>query len=156
MLFYPSSIFWKPLRVLLFLLLFYSSSFESCLRGNMIIHPSILSHFSCVQLSATLWTKACQASLSMGFSMQEYWSGLPCPRPGDLPHPGIKPASLTSPALAGRLFTTSAAWETHSFNYVKVKPVCIKCVQTLPGELFVTSYNKIYFLIKRVVLATWK
>ena len=83
MLFYPSSIFWKPLRVLLFLLLFYSSSFESCLRGNMIIHPSILSHFSCVQLSATLWTKACQASLSMGFSMQEYWSGLPYPPPGE-------------------------------------------------------------------------
>ena len=74
----------------------------------------------------------------------------------NLPDLGIKPASLTSPALAGRLFTTSAAWETHSFNYVKVKPVCIKCVQTLPGELFVTSYNKIYFLIKRVVLATWK
>ena len=95
MLFYPSSIFWKPLRVLLFLLLFYSSSFESCLRGNMIIHPSILSHFSCVQLSATLWTKACQASLSMGFSMQEYWSGLPCSPPGDLPNPGIEPRSPT-------------------------------------------------------------
>ena len=78
------------------------------------------------------------------------------PPPGGLPHPETKPVSLTSPALAGGLFTTSAAWETRSFNFVEVKLVCIKCVQTLPGELFVTSYNKIYFLIKRVVSATWK
>ena len=47
-----------------------------------------------------------QAPLSMGFSRQEYWSGLPCPPPGDLPNPGIKPTSSASPALAGRLFTT--------------------------------------------------
>ena len=47
----------------------------------------------------------------MGFSRQGYWSGLPCPLPGDLPQPGIDPASLTSPALAGRLFTPSATWE---------------------------------------------
>ena len=52
-----------------------------------------------------------QAPLSMGFSRQEYWSGLPCPPPGDLPNPGIEPVSLTSPALAGRFFTTSATWE---------------------------------------------
>ena len=59
----------------------------------------------------TPWTVACQAPLSMGFSRQEDWSGLPFPSPGDLPHPGIKPASLTSsPALAGRFFTTSATW----------------------------------------------
>ena len=57
------------------------------------------------------WTAACQAPLSMGFSRQEYWSGLPCPPPGYLPDPGIKPASLMSPALAGEFFTTSATWE---------------------------------------------
>ena len=45
------------------------------------------------------------------FSRQEYWSELQCPPPGDLPDPGIEPASLTSPALAGRFFTTSATWE---------------------------------------------
>ena len=45
------------------------------------------------------WTVACQAPLSMGFSSPEYWSGLPCPPPGDLPDPGIKPTSLKSPAL---------------------------------------------------------
>ena len=54
---------------------------------------------------ATLWTVTCQAPLSMGFPKQAYWSGLPFPLPGDLPHPGIKPTSLASSALAGRLFT---------------------------------------------------
>ena len=49
--------------------------------------------------------------LSVGFSRQEYWSGLPCPPPGHLPDPGIKLTSLTSPALAGRFFTTGATWE---------------------------------------------
>ena len=58
--------------------------------------------------SETVWTIVCLAPLSMGFSRQEYWSGLPCPPPGDLPDPGIKPVSLTSPALAGGFFTTSA------------------------------------------------
>ena len=52
----------------------------------------------------------CQAPLSMGFLRQEYWRGLPFPTPGDLPNPGIEPASLESPALAGRFFTTSATW----------------------------------------------
>ena len=45
----------------------------------------------------------------MGFSRQEYWSGLPCPPPGDLSDPGIEPTSLMSPALAGRFFSTGAA-----------------------------------------------
>ena len=47
----------------------------------------------------------------MGFSRQEYRSGFPCPPPGDLPHPGIEPVSLTSHASAGSFFTTSATWE---------------------------------------------
>ena len=55
-----------------------------------------------VQLFATPWTVASQASLSMGFPRQEFWSELPFPSPGDLPDPGIKPVS---PALAGELFT---------------------------------------------------
>ena len=49
--------------------------------------------------------------LSMGFSRQEYWSGLPCPPPRDLPDPGIKPTSLKSPALADGFCITSATWE---------------------------------------------
>ena len=71
----------------------------------------VLSRFSCVRLSVILWTVACQAPLSMGFSRQEHWGGLLCPPPGDLPNPGIEPASLKSLALAGRFFTTSATWE---------------------------------------------
>ena len=47
----------------------------------------------------------------MGFSRQEYWSGLPFPSPGDLPDPGIKPTSLRSPVMAGKIFTTSSTWE---------------------------------------------
>ena len=55
----------------------------------------------------TSWTTACQTPLFMGFSRQEYWSGLPFPPPGDLPDPGIKPASLMLPALAGRFLSSS-------------------------------------------------
>ena len=62
-------------------------------------------------LFVTPWTVALQASLSMGFSRQEYWRGLPCPPPGDLPDPGIEPTSFISPAFASRFFTTSATWE---------------------------------------------
>ena len=66
----------------------------------------MLSRFSRVRLFVTLWAAACQAPLSMGFARQEYWSGLPCPPPGDLPNPGIELESLKSPALAGGFFTT--------------------------------------------------
>ena len=68
----------------------------------------VLSH---VQLSATPQRVARQAPLSIGFSRQEYWSGLPFPSPGGLPDPGIEPVSLASPALAGEFFTTSTTWE---------------------------------------------
>ena len=68
----------------------------------------VLSRFSRVQLFAMLWTVV---PLSMGFSRQEYWSGLPCHPPENLPNPGIKPESLMSPELAGWFFTTSTTWE---------------------------------------------
>ena len=70
----------------------------------------MLSCFSYVQLFVTLLTIARQATLSTGFSRQEYWTGLPCPPPGNLPHPGIEPLSFKSPALTGRFFTTIATW----------------------------------------------
>ena len=78
----------------------------------------VLSHFSSVRFSATLWTVAHQVPPSMGFSRREYCSGLPCPPPGDPPGPGIEPASLTSPALAGRFFTTSATWEAQLLHNI--------------------------------------
>ena len=73
-------------------------------------HTRVLSRFRRVRLFATPWTISRQAPLSMGFSMQGYWSVFfPGPPPGDLPDPGIEPASRTFPALAGRFFT---AWQT--------------------------------------------
>ena len=71
-------------------------------------HACVLSRFSTVRLFATLWTVAHQDPLSMRFSRQEYWSGLPCPSPGDLPDPRIEPVS---PALAGRFFIVWATRE---------------------------------------------
>ena len=62
----------------------------------------VLSRFSRVQLFATPWTIAHQASLSMGFSRQEHWSELQCLSPGNLPNPETELTSLPSPALAGR------------------------------------------------------
>ena len=78
------------------------------LRALCACDACMLSH---VWLFATPRTVAHQASLFMEFSRQEYWSGLPCPPPGDLPDPGIETESLSSPALAGIFFTTSATWE---------------------------------------------
>ena len=74
----------------------------------MKVKVKLLSH---VRHFVTPCTVAYQAPPSMGFSRQEYWNGLPFPHPGDLPNPGIELASLTLPALAGRLFPTSATWE---------------------------------------------
>ena len=68
----------------------------------------------CIQLFAILCMVALQAPLSMGFSRQEYWSGLPFPFPGNLPNPGIEPAFLMSPALACEFFVTSATWEAQT------------------------------------------
>ena len=75
-----------------------------CLKG-------MRSRLIFVQLLVTLWTVACQAPLSMGFSSQEYWSESPCPPLGGLSDPGIKPVSVMSPALAHRFFTTRTSWE---------------------------------------------
>ena len=95
-------------------------------RFIMLFRPIIFFHFSmqcsahslqsCLNLCHPQ-TAAHQAPLSMGFSGQDYWSGLPCPPPRDLPDPGIEPKSLTSPPLAGGFFTTSTIWEAsvHSF-----------------------------------------
>ena len=70
---------------------------------------------SCVQLFATLWTVACQAPLSMGFSRQQILEWLPYPPPGDLPDPGVESISLTFPVLAGRqiLYHYCHLWSPH-------------------------------------------
>ena len=71
----------------------------------------MLSRVSHDQLFVIIWAIACQVPWSMEFSKQEYWRGLPCFLPGDLPDPGIKPVSFASPAWAEGFFTTSATWE---------------------------------------------
>ena len=80
----------------------------------------------------TLWTEACQAPLSMEFSRQEDWSGLPFPTPGDLPKPGIEPASLASLVLADGFFTAASHMHIHTHmrrttrlcGYSKVNAFC--------------------------------
>ena len=71
-----------------------NKAWQGCFKYS--VCACVFSYFSHVWLCATLWTVACQAPLSMGFSRQEYWSGLPCPPAGDLPNPEIKP--MASPA----------------------------------------------------------
>ena len=71
----------------------------------------MLRDFSHVQLFVTPWTVARQLPLFMGFSRQEYWSELPCPSLGNLPSPGIEPASLRPLASVDGFFTTSTTWE---------------------------------------------
>ena len=86
-----------------------ASSFSSsaCMRAKSLNR---------VQLSVTPWTAARQAPLSLGFSRQGYWSGVPCPPPGDRPNQGLNPA-LMSPALASRFFITSTTGEALLLNF---------------------------------------
>ena len=93
---------------------------------------------SCVQLFVTPWTVAHQAPLSMKFSRQEYWCGLPFPSPGDLPNPGIAPTSLASLALAGRFFTPTAMWEAH-FYFLYVSLICPISLLLFPSLISYTS-----------------
>ena len=97
---------------------------------------------------ATPWTVAHQAPLSMGFSRQEYWSGLPFPPPGDLADQGIEPVSLMSPALTCGFFITNTTWEAPAsmtprckFQEEAVDRMCpweatllAQVVQNPPGE----------------------
>ena len=87
------------------------------------------------------WTTACQAPLSMEFSRQVYWSGLPFPSPGDLPDPGIKPVS---PALSGRFFTAKPPGKPTSFNSLNI---FIKYVLTTLQPCL-SSFNNLYLFAR--------
>ena len=80
---------------------------------------------SCLSLFGTPCTVTQQAPLSMEFYRQEYWSGLPFPAPGGLPDPGIEPASLVFPVLAGRFFTTAPSGKPQSWTELEFKPRCV-------------------------------
>ena len=106
-------IYWKKLQKLFSLHLKKSNNLFPLLSLKQLQFvlfdlSAVLSRFSRVQLFATPWTVASQAALSMEFSRQEYWSGLPFSSPGELPDPGIEPMSLMSPAFAEGFFATSA------------------------------------------------
>ena len=103
-----------------------------CLYHTYVCMHTILLHL-CPNLM-TLWTVAHEALLSMGFSMQEYWSGFSCPPPGDLPDPGIEPKSLMSPALAGRFFTTSTTQEAQVLVAQSCLTLCNCMNCNLPGS----------------------
>ena len=77
----------------------------------MLVCACMLSHFSCVQLFVTLWTVS--GSSLYGTLQASILEWVDMPPPGDLPHLGIEPATLMSPASAGGFFTTSATWEAH-------------------------------------------
>ena len=88
----------------------------------------LISLFSLVQLFATPWTLAHQTPLSMGFSRQESWGGLPCPPPRDLSNPGVEPMTPVSLALTGR-FSTAEPWGK---PLVKVAAAVAKSLQSRP------------------------
>ena len=98
-----------------------------------------------LQLCLTLWDSmdySPPGSSVHGILQAKYWSRLPCPPPRDLPDPGIKPTSLTSPALAGRFFTTNTTWEACTFSYTRhiLTPLCP------PQQLGLSLCSLIYIL----------
>ena len=106
----------------LILLILSASSFAEIEFTNLSPSPgwkllAVLSWFIHVHLLVTPWTVAHQAPLSMGFSRQEYWSGLPCPPPGDLPSQRIEPMS---PALQADSFLSEPAGKPESFLEVEI------------------------------------
>ena len=93
----------------------YLISFNHLLYHLLLL---LLTHFSCVWLCAVPWTAACQALLTIEFSMQEYWSELPCPFPGDLPDPGISPRS--PPLQADSISLSHQGSPTLSFTHILI------------------------------------
>ena len=116
----------------------------------------MVSRFSHVQLFTTVWTVVHQALLSMGFSRQEYCCGLPFPIPGDLPYPGIEPATS---ALAGRFFTTAPPgkrtedfYDLENTLFTIIMIVICHCVARLPSCVWLCdprdhSMPKLYVII---------
>ena len=121
--------------------------------GNASSLPCVLRRLSHVRLFVTPWTVAYQAPLSMGFSRQEYWNGLPFPPSGNLPNTGFEPSSPVSPTLARRFFPTSATWEAQAFHgQVLFIPDRLKCswsnaiVLTISGFFIFFIYFIFLFL----------
>ena len=115
----------------------------TCILWSKTLHVCVLSHFCHVRLFATRWTVARKAPMSMGFSRQEYWSGLPCPPPGDLPDPGIELTSAASPALTAGFFTTSTTWEAQVSLYSHLKDLAF--VLSLGEKIYLSRFLKTFW-----------
>ena len=107
-----------------------------------------------VQFFATPQTIAHRAPLSMRFSREEYWSGLPFPSPGDLPNPGVEPVSLKSPALADSLFTTGTTWEApNTILFLQVTPLQLHSRLIVIELLYVrSSISSLFLKFEHVIL----
>ena len=108
----------------------------------------------------TPWTVVHQALLSMGFSWQEYWSGLPCPSPGDLPNLGTEPTSLVSPELACRFYTTEPPGKpliTIHFNINEIILYIIFFILTLSSNNMIQmSFPSWYTLTSLILCNDWR
>ena len=140
----------------------HNSVSQSCMLNLFLLVVSLcmLSDFSHVRLFATPRTVPCQASLSVGFSRQEYWSGYwsTLPPPRHLPDPGIKSVSLTSSALVGRFFTTSTACLQRTSIHTRLQsqlasqaPQCLCGPQRLKDLWLLTTANTPTFFTPPVV-----
>ena len=132
-----------------FIKIYTIERFNVCLKPANPLWPNYTS-FCCAKSLQSYLTLcdlmdciARQTPLSLGFSRQEYWSGLPFSSPRDIPDPGIEPVSLISLALAGRFFTTSATWEAPILHQVHVRSHSV--IYSMLCE-FVCSTNKLVFL----------
>ena len=120
---------------------------SSAQQSDSVTHTCACCHFSRVWLLVTLWTATCQAPLSMGFSRQEYWSGLPCPFPGNISSLGIKPTSLISPSMTGEFFTTSTTWETPICTYIYTNINILFQILSPYRLLWKTEYSSLCYTV---------
>ena len=118
----------------------------------------MLSHISHAWLCVTPWTIAHQAPLSMVFSRQEYWGGLPCPPPGDLPDPGIKPASLLHWQVGS--LPLAPPGKTHTMSLVLIylltgsSNLLVTFVQ-LPHLLIITNLISFFLWVCLFLKCSW-
>ena len=110
----------------------------------------VLSHSFGSESFVTPWTVAHQAPLPMGFSKQEYWSGLPSPSPGDLPDPEIEPTYLTSPVLAGRFFTAVQLTDSLTPNRCYLCLLYSSQLLKISYILFIYFFSLLAFLSRRL------
>ena len=135
---------------------------KTIIIADMCMYTCVPSHFSCVWLSAALWTVACQAPLSMGFSGEEYWSGLPCPPPGDLPGQGSNlhllcllhwQVCFLPPVPPGKPNAAAAAKSFQSSDSVWLhgqQPTRLLCPWDSPGK---NTWVGCHFLLPRSPMA---